>query len=631
MIMKLTKMAAILAILLACNLTLSAAIPAAQRQALIDLYNSTAGPVWQNHSNWLGAPGTENTWYGVTTDAGNTTVLQIDLGANRLSGVLPTRLGNLVNLQALYLYSNSLRGSIPDTLGNLTSLQALNLSSNAFVGAIPTSLANLVGLSSSLTDISYNALYASDPSLKAFLNSKDPDWAATQTIAPTNISAVPASSTSVLVSWTPITYTGNTGSYDIGLRRDGISYGVCGYTLNKSASSLLVNNLTPGTTYGFEVRTRTIAHSANQNEVASEYAAEVLATPGIPVRKVDFNADGKEDILWRHSGTGQNAVWYLGGNTAMAAALGDSVSQGIAWDVAAMEMNPNSGLMVYRDIAEVGGFLGKSAGTMNFDAQEALAFNAEQGGGDSYLFQAQMAASGGLQYSSPAAGPRKQAQNVLSYAYLPAVTDLNWKLAGTGDFNADGKIDVLWRNSSTGQNAVWFMNGIANTGYAYLLTMADQNWQIVGTGNFDGDGKMDVLWRNSVTGQNAVWFMNGATYLSYNYLLANSDTNWQIVGTGDFNGDGRADILWRHASTGQNAVWFLNGIAYSSYAYLPSVTDTNWRIMGTGDFNGDGKPDIIWRHSTTGQNIVWYMNGITNTGYDYVLAVADILWKIVNR
>ncbi len=64
-------------ILLACNLALSAAIPAAERQALIDLYNSTNGASWTNNTGWKTAPlhtdgfampGTENTWFGVTTD-----------------------------------------------------------------------------------------------------------------------------------------------------------------------------------------------------------------------------------------------------------------------------------------------------------------------------------------------------------------------------------------------------------------------------------------------------------------------------------------------------------------------------------------------------------------------------------
>jgi len=40
----------------------SAAIPTSERNALIDLYNSTDGANWVHNANWLGAPGTECTW-----------------------------------------------------------------------------------------------------------------------------------------------------------------------------------------------------------------------------------------------------------------------------------------------------------------------------------------------------------------------------------------------------------------------------------------------------------------------------------------------------------------------------------------------------------------------------------------
>ena len=43
-----------------------AQIPTAERDALIALYNSTDGANWSDSTNWLGAVGTECTWYGVS-------------------------------------------------------------------------------------------------------------------------------------------------------------------------------------------------------------------------------------------------------------------------------------------------------------------------------------------------------------------------------------------------------------------------------------------------------------------------------------------------------------------------------------------------------------------------------------
>ena len=52
------------------------------------------------------------------------------------------------------------------------------------------------------------------------------------------------------------------------------------------------------------------------------------------------------------------------------------------------------------------------------------------------------------------------------------------------DFNYDGKRDILWRNTATGENAYWYMDGTNLIAGAVLPTVADLNWTIVGTGDF---------------------------------------------------------------------------------------------------------------------------------------------------
>jgi hypothetical protein len=344
-------------------------------------------------------------------------------------------------------------------------------------------------------------------------------------------------------------------------------------------------------------------------------------------RKVDFNGDHNEDILWRYYGSGgSNLVWFLGGYAAAGlepmqpAAIGTSPQ-----NPTALAMQQGRAPLVYWDVTSVGGFRDTQAGAVFFEP------DSQPRNGDIHMAQAQMAASGGPVFSSPALGPRILMQNILTVGYLPTVVDVNWQIVGTGDFDNDGKIDILWRHATSGQNVVWFMNGIVPTGYSYLPTVSDLSWKIVGTGDFNNSGNVDILWRNFSTGENLVWYMNGATYISIDYLPVVKDLNWQIVGTGDFKGDGETDILWRNFSTGQNAVWFMNGSTYVSSEPLATVADTHWGIMGTGDFNGDRKPDIIWRNSSTGQNAIWYMNGMSQIGNEVLQTVTDSNWKIVNR
>lgn len=127
--------------------------------ALVDLYNSTNGTGWFNHTNWLTAAPI-NTWYGVTINSGKVT--RLDLQSNRLSGSLPAALGNLSALSYLQLNSNQLTGSIPSTLGNLTNLDTLSMGGNTLSGSIPSSLGNLLNLT--FLNIRINNLSGSIPS-----------------------------------------------------------------------------------------------------------------------------------------------------------------------------------------------------------------------------------------------------------------------------------------------------------------------------------------------------------------------------------------------------------------------------------------------------------------------------------
>jgi chitodextrinase len=179
-----------------------------------------------------------------------------------------------------------------------------------------------------------------------------------------------------------------------------------------------------------------------------------------------------------------------------------------------------------------------------------------------------------------------------------------------GDFNVDGKSDILWRNSATGQDAIWLMNGATISSSPAIASVADSNWGIAGVGDFDGDGKSDILWNNGATGENAVWFMNGASMSNGAAMNAVTDLNWSIAGVGDFDGDGKSDILWHNRATGENTIWLMNGATVlSSGAVFATVSDLNWSIAGVGDFDGNGKSDILWRNRATGENAIWFMNG----------------------
>jgi len=156
---KIRNLLAVVLVASACLLApvpVHAAIPQQERDALNDLYNGSSGSGWISSTGWSGQAGTECTWYGVTCNAGQTSVTGINLSSNQLSGSIPSTLGNLTNLQVLDLSGNQLGGSIPSSLDNLTNLRVLDLSGNQLGGPIPS----LLGIRSNLQvlDLSGNQL-----------------------------------------------------------------------------------------------------------------------------------------------------------------------------------------------------------------------------------------------------------------------------------------------------------------------------------------------------------------------------------------------------------------------------------------------------------------------------------------
>ena len=205
------------------------------------------------------------------------------------------------------------------------------------------------------------------------------------------------------------------------------------------------------------------------------------------------------------------------------------------------------------------------------------------------------------------------------------VVSLGWKpvspAGSDGDFNGDGRFDILWRHSGEGRNTIW--RSANASAQQSVSTVADPSWRTVGIGDFNGDGRDDILWRHEVSGTNVVW-PSGA--LSASYRLASlTSLSWQVAGIGDFDGNGRDDILWRHRHTGANTIW-RNGNANTPQA-TTAVTNLDWIVAGVADFGNDGRADILWRNARTGANVIWRSGNAQSS--QTVAPLADLAWTVV--
>jgi hypothetical protein len=180
----------------------------------------------------------------------------------------------------------------------------------------------------------------------------------------------------------------------------------------------------------------------------------------------------------------------------------------------------------------------------------------------------------------------------------------DWSIAGTGDFNGDGRTDFLLRNLD-GRVTDWLIgppdSTVVDVPDAPLLANPNFNlnpgldWHVAGVGDFNGDGRDDILWRSD---NGAVVDLLGqvtGSFIGNVNLNLNPGLNSHIVGTGDFNGDGFDDILWRNDN---GAVFDMLGQANGSFVANANFNlnpGTDWHVIGTGDYNGDGFDDILWR------------------------------------
>ncbi|MBF0343991.1 MAG: VCBS repeat-containing protein [Nitrospirae bacterium] len=297
---------------------------------------------------------------------------------------------------------------------------------------------------------------------------------------------------------------------------------------------------------------------------------------------MDFNGDGKSDLLLYNTSTGMTYLWFMNGKSVASGASPATLSD-LKWQI---------------------------VGSGDFDGDgknDVLWHNTVTGVFYIWLMDGSTIRGGG----SPS-----------------SFTSTQWQIKGIGDFNGDGKSDVLWYNNSTGLIYIWFMDGASILSAVSLATVSDTSWQIIGSGDFNGDGKGDILWQNTTTGNVAIWLLNGVSVLSTGTPATLTDPSWQFKGVGDFDGDGKSDILWYNSSTLTTYVWLMDDVVVKSGGSPATLPDANWQVKAVGDCNGDGKSDVCFKNKATGVFVIWLMDGTTIASVGSPATLNDPNWQV---
>ena len=260
---------------------------------------------------------------------------------------------------------------------------------------------------------------------------------------------------------------------------------------------------------------------------------------------LDFNGDGKSDILWR---SGADAsYWLMDGHAATLKAYAGTGGAGF-------------------QIANAGDYNGDGFADLVWASPTQLKFGINQAG-------------------------RFTTGNVSYYGG-------GWELFASSDIDADGKSDLLWRQGS--YLSFWLMDGatVKSTGFA---GDGGAGFAVAAIGDFNGDGKGDVAWATSSSIK--IWLNLGAGRFASGPVIV-FDSRWKPVASSDVNGDGKSDLIWQSGST--IAYWLMNGAGVLG-STISGDAGAEYALVASADYNGDGVGDLAFSNGT--QLKTWINNG----------------------
>jgi len=294
-----------------------------------------------------------------------------------------------------------------------------------------------------------------------------------------------------------------------------------------------------------------------RDNVRGAITAMAVTPPRTSVRN-DFNNDSNADILWLNESTRQTQIWHM------------SASSRISRSTVTLDGKP----ILVQDPWRIVG-----SRDFNNDGSTDLLWHNRTSNETQLWFMNREA--------------RANWATVLDEGAQPIFVGPPWSIVAT----APGQI--IWHNSSSGETQIWRMNAHRMTGRATVLgedgkpILVGLPWRIVSSGDFNSDGRTDILWHNSSSNETQIWLMNDRNVIGRRTVLGEDrkpmfvGLPWRIVGADDFNRDAACDILWHNKDTGESQIWFMREHSIARRATVEvrdgggNMIGLPWRIVPT--------------------------------------------------
>jgi hypothetical protein len=202
----------------------------------------------------------------------------------------------------------------------------------------------------------------------------------------------------------------------------------------------------------------------------------------------------------------------------------------------------------------------------------------------------------------------------------PVISVLPSQISGmvSGDFNGNGKVDLLVTSTSTGLS---LLEGNGNGTFQQAQTVAPGNFIGVVAADFNGDGNLDaaaIKFNATVNAYQVLLYLGEGTGKFQAPVTLKAEIDAASLLAMDVNNDGKIDLIVGGTTTGASptavAVLFGNGNGtfHNPAIYATSVAQGVPAVVAltAGNFNGSGRIDIA---AATASSLIILLNEGSST------------------